>query len=687
MIQRLILLIFALLAGGIACRAQSEGWDEFAEQYLDDVTEAEEGRALYEELLELHRNPQNINTAQREDLLRMPFLSEAQADSIVSKIRQWRGMLSMGELMFIRNLEYRERKYLSLFFYCPDDQEYRPARPRLDSLRTKNSSLTRAYREWDKGLKTELSSTFNVPLYRREGFRAHSREELEKNPNRQYLGNNVATTLRYRSSLNNRLSWGLTAQKDEGEPFADGKNRLYDSYSAYVAGKNRGALRKWVLGDYTTHLGLGLTIGAARTDPMSVISSYRPRQPDFRQHTSTDEALFLRGGAVSLEFGKVSILAFGSWRKHDATLQGDSISTILTDGYHRTSLEMQKRHNVASLQGGASVSVEMGNAKLSLNAVQTHYDTPYRTPTALYRKHYFRGSDFGNYSLDYSLRHGALGFYGEAATSRQGGVAVQHRLHYTPHYRLTLHLLHRYYSTHYLATSAQSYRIGSRIQNEHGILAGATFMPNDYLQFKVYADLAHFPFAVYASANPKNALTTQLQAEYSPYLCSEFLLRYKLATRPDDNALHQPDSRVQHTLKAQYRYIGERATLTSTMDCTLLSQPDKSNSSGWMLSQKAIVKLSNNISIGSAIAAFRTDSYAEALRLYEPSLLYSTGYPSCYYHGWRFSASAQHRIMMLHLALKYSITHYTDRSSIGTGLRQYNGSTLQEILIQLSLRF
>ena len=74
MMQRVILLIFALLAGGIACRAQSEGWEEFAEQYLDDVTEAEEGRAMYEELLELHRNPQNINTAQREDFLKMPFL-------------------------------------------------------------------------------------------------------------------------------------------------------------------------------------------------------------------------------------------------------------------------------------------------------------------------------------------------------------------------------------------------------------------------------------------------------------------------------------------------------------------------------------------------------------------------------------------------------------------------------------
>lgn len=684
---RFAFLLIALLAGSIACRAQSGGWEDFVEEYLDDITDDEqESNLLYEELLELHRNPININTAQRDDLLRMPFLSEAQADSVVSMVNRLNGMLTMGELIYVSNLEYRERKYLGLFFYCPDDLDYRSKHLRPDSLLSKKRPLSRAYRERDEGLKTEVSSTLGVPLYKREGFRPHTREELAKNPNRQYLGNNVATTLRYRSSLHNRWHWGLTAQKDEGEPFMNGDNFLYDSYSAYFTGQGRGVIKKWIAGDYKAHFGLGLTIGASGTDPMAVISSRRPRQEDIGAHTSTDEALFLRGGAVSISSGKVSVLAFGSLRKLDATLYKDSISTIITDGYHRTPLEMSKRHNINALQGGASVSAESGILKIGINAVQTHYDTPYRTPAALYRKYYFRGNDFGNYSLAYSLRRGATGFYGETATSQQGGVAVQHRLHYTPHYRMTLHLLHRYYSKDYLSTSAQSYRIGSRVQNEHGLLAGATFMPNDYLQLKAYADYAQFPSAVYYSDNPKSALSTQLQAEYNPYLEHEFLLRYKIKTRPYDDAQNQPDRRVQHTLKAQYRYIGKRIKLTSTADMTLLSQPDKGSSRGWMLSQKVVAMPNPEISIGSCVALFHTDSYAEALRLYEPTLIYSTGYPSFYYHGIRLSASAQWRIAKLHFALKYGLTHYTNRDSVGSGLRLYNGSTLQEIAIQLLLR-
>ena len=682
----LLFLISIVLSTGTSS-AQTTDWDDFADEYMEDILSEEEsgGIALYDELIEMHRQPLNINKATREDLLRMPFLSEAQADSVLSLIGKSHGLLSMGELMFVPNLEVKERRYLALFFYCPDDQSYYSSARIPDSLQQHRKQGS--YPNQQRGLQTELSTTLSVPLYKREGFRPHSREELKTYPNRQYLGNNIATTLRYRSSLNNRLFWALTAQKDEGEPFANKDNFLYDSYSAFLMGKGDGALRKWIVGDYTAHFGLGLTVGASGSDAANVLSSLRPRQEGFTPHTSTDEALFMRGGALSLSFGKMQIMAFGSWRQLDATLTDDSISTIITNGYHRTPSEISKRHNISSLQGGLSASINLGTWRIGLNAVITHYDTPYRTPTALYRRYYFQGQDFGNYSITYSSRLGAVSIWGETATSRQGGVTALHRVQYAPHHHLVLHLLHRYYTTHYLSPCAQSYKIGSRIQNEHGVMAGIMWQPHAYWQLKSYADWAHFPFAVYASKQPKDALTAMLQAEYTPYNSTTWLLRYKLRTRPDDNALQHPDQRVQHTLKAQYSYKGLRLSLTTTADLLLLSQPDKDNTKGWMLSQKATAKVAKATAVGMAAALFHTDSYSEALRLYEPILLYSSGYPACYHHGIRFSASAQHTIGPLSMAVKYSLTHFTDRNTIGTGLRLYNGSTLQDLLIQVALRF
>ena len=106
-----------------------------------------------------------------------------------------------------------------------------------------------------------------------------------------------------------------------------------------------------------------------------------------------------------------------------------------------------------------------------------------------------------------------------------------------------------------------------------------------------------------------------------------------------------------------------------------------------MMSQKAIANITKSTRINIAGAIFHTDSYSEALRLYEPSLLYYSYMPMCYYHGQRASVSAVQKIGIVRLALKYALTHYTNQTTIGSGLRAYNGSTLQNIAIQGIVKF
>lgn len=684
MIRKIFFVTIISLIITIPACGQAISWDDFAEEYLQDDEEGGgDSYTLYEELLELHRNPINLNKATREDLLKMPFLNEAQADSILSLVASSGGLLGMGELQFVRNLRHKERSCMMLFFYCPDEFYRRDVAPR-DSL-PRSTHKGRAYPE-QQGLRTEVSSTFGVPLYRREGFKSHTAAELEKNPNKQYLGNNISTTLRYRSQLDNRIFWGLTAQKDEGEPFASHQNTLYDSYSLYLSGRGRGLVQQWFAGDYRAHFAMGLTIGSSTTDPTNILSSYRPRQSGFTRHTSTDEALFLRGGAITMKTGSTTIMAFASWRQMDATLSHDSISTIITNGYHRTPLEMSKRHNIQALQAGISTSLKINSLTLGINATHTHYDTPYQRPKSLYRTYYFEGRDFGNYSLSYSWRHNALRLWGETATSLQGGIATIHRIMYAPRYSFNLHLLHRYYAPRYLSATAQSYKVGSRIQNEHGILLGANWNPTPLWRLTAYADYAHYPFAVFATDHPSNAITTQMQAEYSPSATTTLLMRYKYRLRPQDNTENQLDYKHQHTFKLQARYTAGPLALYTTGDLILLSQPDKDNTSGWMLSQKAGCNLGKSTRIDMAGAVFHTDSYSEALRLYEHALLYSSSYPVCYYHGQHLSASIIQKIGPFSLALKYSLTHYTNRDTIGSGLRAYNGSTLQDITAQLVMK-
>lgn len=675
-------------------------WAMFADEYL----QAENGEDIVpdeEELLEMHRNPVNINTATLTDLRRMPFLSGSQADSVYSLVRKARGLLSMGELQFAGGLGPRQRAYMLLFFYCDSGargRRYNSGPYGRDSTSARKSDSPYGARRIDPytGIKTDLSLTTGAPIEKRDGFRAHTKAQLERNPNLQYLGNRLRVALRYRGSLNNTLRWGLTSAKSEGEPMMEGKNPLLDSYSLYLMGQARGnsPIRSWVAGDFRMQMALGLIVGSSTPDANSLTLSYRPKTQGLTPHSSTSEALFLRGAGIEMELGRWTARALLSYRRIDATLRGDSISTILTNGYHRTPLEMSHRRNTRAAQGALQVGYSLRRFTLSVQAAFTRYNRPFRHPTALYRRHYYTGRNFRNYSLAYAYRHRALSLYGEAAAGKNGGRAVQNRWQYAPNYRLKFNLLHRYYSSRFLAPLGQTYHSAPMIQNEHGLLLSAAFRPRQEWLLRLWADCARLANPVYRCSHPSNRLAAQAQISYQPYRRTELYLRYRLRMRTQDDSLHRRGRRLQHSLKAQAHYPLGALIMTSAADLTFLRQPNRPWHKGWMLSQRAGATLlkrkrpagTRSLILNAAAALFRTDSYAEALRLYEAGLLYSFSTPACYYHGFRAALAPQLALGPLSVGAKYALTHYTNRSSIGTGLRHYRGSTLQDLTLQLRLQ-
>ena len=57
-------------------------WEEFMEYYSDNEEETENNEI--EQLMHLTEQPININTADRVTLCQLPFLSEAQIDSLIA---------------------------------------------------------------------------------------------------------------------------------------------------------------------------------------------------------------------------------------------------------------------------------------------------------------------------------------------------------------------------------------------------------------------------------------------------------------------------------------------------------------------------------------------------------------------------------------------------------------------------
>lgn len=73
--------------------------DEFTNSYYSDGNYSETNEELLENLQNIHNNPININTASREDLLQLPFLSQV-SRLVVSYVSKH--ISRLAELMFIK---------------------------------------------------------------------------------------------------------------------------------------------------------------------------------------------------------------------------------------------------------------------------------------------------------------------------------------------------------------------------------------------------------------------------------------------------------------------------------------------------------------------------------------------------------------------------------------------------------
>ena len=108
--------LLCLLISSLSVAQSQQPW----EKYLDELTAADDddigaSEDMFDVLSELEENPIDINTATREDLSRIPFLSAQQIEDIEAYVYQYHGMKSIGELSMIESLDPIRRDPFRLF--------------------------------------------------------------------------------------------------------------------------------------------------------------------------------------------------------------------------------------------------------------------------------------------------------------------------------------------------------------------------------------------------------------------------------------------------------------------------------------------------------------------------------------------------------------------------------------------
>ena len=319
-------LFFLFLTLYVCCaHAQTADWQESLRQWLSaEDMEDGYGEEAMELLADLAETKLNLNQTTREQLEQLPFLSAQQVEGLVEYLDRYAPMRSLSELQMVTSLDYHTRQLLLHFVYAGEGE----ARP--DSPWPRLSDIVRYGRH-------TLTATAKVPGYDRRG---------DVNG---YLGYKYRHDVRYQLTYRQQLKVGLTGAQDSGEPFFANRNKTgYDHYSYYFQLRDAGHLEALNLGTYRVQMGMGLVMSTGfRLGKLATLQSLGRSTHTLVAHTSRSAANYLQGAAATVRLADGwRMTAFASYRALDATLNSDgTVRTLLTDGYHRTPAEMQKKHN------------------------------------------------------------------------------------------------------------------------------------------------------------------------------------------------------------------------------------------------------------------------------------------------------------------------------------------------------
>ena len=685
-----VVLAVLLMCAAVPVSAQFPSWDDFVEQLLTEAgADGEEGGSLAENLYDdyayRHAHPININRAGKEELQRLEFLTDLQIEDIHYYIYRYGAIHNVGELMLIPRLDYRTRQLLSYFvtFGEPEERERDPRE------------------EWQRMLtkgRSELSTRHDIPLYRRAGYAPCTQSQLDASPSRYYMGSALYHNLRYTYRYGTRLSWGLSAEKDAGEPMFNALQPLPDYLSGYVQVGDMGIVKNLVVGNYRLRFGQGLVMNSDFSLGKTMLLEGLGRQSaTVKPHRGTGESDYYTGAAMTLAWRSWQLTTFASYRRLDATLKGVSINTLKSDGYHRTLTELERKGNTMGNVFGTHLGYSAHGLHLGATALYQSFNRRFAPSTQAYKRYAPQGHDFFNASVDYAWYHHRLSFSGETAIDGKGSVATLNMLRLKVADPLHLTLLHRHYDRDYWALEGKSFSSSSDLRNEQGLYLGAEWQPHRRLQVTAYADAYRFPYLRYRVSAPSWGTDARINARYTPNDSHTLNLRYRYRMKQRDVAkgYRLPDGGLlgEHTHRIHASWEGVLSpTLTLRTlaeSCMVMAETFTAGYMGSVQAAYAPAFGNHTLRLATGLTLFRAD-YAARLYGYERGLLYAYNYQMYYGTGLRGYLLAQYthtRTPRLTATAKIGTTHYADRPTIGSGAAMINANHREDIQLQVRYTF
>ncbi|MBP9151254.1 MAG: helix-hairpin-helix domain-containing protein [Flavobacteriales bacterium] len=689
-----------LLFGSIFAYAQEEADQEnliqkkietIAEQ-LGEGDESEDFNTLLDELLYFSEHPININNTTANELAQLPMLDDIAIANLLTHISTNGKLLNIYELQTVNGFTIPLIRQIEPFIKVSDNVD----------------ATSFSFKEMMKEGTHELVLRYQQVLNRQEGYSEIEDSALAASPNSRYLGDPQKYYARYRFKYSNKISWGLTMEKDAGEQFFKGTMKQgFDFYSGHIFVSNFGVLKAAALGDFQAQFGQGLVFwsGLAFGKSSDGVSIKRNAQ-GLKPYTSVDENRFLRGGGATFQFGKFEVTGFGSYKLMDAnvstatdtlTEQEEAISSIFSSGFHRTPGALEDRQSISEAVYGGNVSYKSRRLSIGITAVGYQFSKRLNRGDDLYNIHEFAGKQNSNYGLDYSYIWKNFHFFGEFALSQNLGFATINGVFMTIDPRVTITAMVRHLQPKYQALYANAVTENSRMNNETGYYLGFNINPFKNWFLNGYFDIFRFPWLRYQVNGPSFGYETIGQLIYRPSKTLEIYFRFRQKNKQltESSAYSEaPIKGLENEKRTSYRFnltytLNKAITLKSRIEYSRYRRGDQEVEQGFMIYQDFNFKpLSFPLSFSARLAYFDTETYNSRIYVYESDVLYAYSFPAYYYRG-----------MKAYLTLRYSIhknidawvrvanLFYSNRNQIGSGLETIDGKSRTDIKVQLRFSF
>jgi hypothetical protein len=207
------------------------------EQNIENINENASNQDLdYTTLLEQYnfytKHPINLNSKDIESLRDLNLVSDIQVANLLRHIRRNGELFNVYELQSINSWDIPSIQKIMPFVYVSDPN---------NSIR--NISFKKIIQEADQTIDIRTQRILESQV----GFSNVNDSIRNANPNKYFLGDQYKHFFRYRFNSNNRVMWGITAEKDPGEEFFNGTQKNgFDYYSAHLFLKNFVAKIKYI---------------------------------------------------------------------------------------------------------------------------------------------------------------------------------------------------------------------------------------------------------------------------------------------------------------------------------------------------------------------------------------------------------------------------------------------------------